>query len=202
MAFHRQREKSEFDHKLIDLARVARVVAGGKRFRFRAAIVMGNRKGKVGFGLAKGNDVADAMSKSTAKAKKNMVDVIIINDTIPYEIKGKQDAADVLLKPAKAGTGIIAGGAVRTVCELAGIKNILSKMKGSNNKINNALATISALKELKKPEEIALARSKKLEDILPRTTPKTSPIKTQGTEKAKVAVKEEKGEEKKAAVKK
>lgn len=183
MAFHRQREKSEFDNKLIDLARVSRVVAGGKRFRFRAAVVMGNRKGKVGFGLAKGNDVADAMSKSTAKAKKNMVEVVIINDTIPHEIEGKQDAAHVFLKPAKAGTGIIAGGAVRTICELVGIKNILSKMKGSNNKINNALATIWALKKLRKPEEIAESRGKKLEDVLP-------------------SIKKEKVEEKKAAVKK
>jgi small subunit ribosomal protein S5 len=160
------REKSEYEHKLVDLARVARIVAGGKRFRFRAAVVLGNKNGKVGLGVAKGNDVSDAISKATRRAQKRLVSIPIAGDTIPYEIEIKKGAARVFLKPAKSGTGIIAGGAVRTVVELAGIKNILSKIKGSQSKINNVLATIEALSRLKKPDEIAAARGKKIEEFM------------------------------------
>lgn len=159
------KEKSEYEHKLVDLARVARVVAGGKRFRFRAAIVLGNRKGKVGYGIAKGSDVADAISKAVRRAQKNLIDVPIVNETIPHEIEVKKKAARIFLKPAKPGTGIIAGSAVRSVLELSGIKNVLSKVKGSSNKINNILATIEALRRLKTPEEIAMAREINIEKL-------------------------------------
>ena len=160
------KEKSEYEHKLVDLARVARIVAGGKRFRFRATVVLGNRNGKIGSALAKGVDVADAISKATQKAKKSLVEVPIINGTIPHEIEGEIGSAKVFLKPAKPGTGIIAGGAVRPVLELAGIKNILTKIKGSRNKVNNVLATIKALTLLRKPEVFAALRSKKIEDLI------------------------------------
>lgn len=153
--------KNEFEQKLIDIARVARVVAGGKRFRFRAVVCVGNKKGKVGVGVAKGSDVSIAISKAVAQAKKNLIEVPIVKNTIPHEIVVNFRGARVFLKPAAEGTGVIAGGAVRAVVELAGIKNILSKMQGSNNKLNNVKATILALQKIKKPEEIALLRGKK-----------------------------------------
>lgn len=140
-----KREKSEFGQVLIDVARVTRVVKGGRRFRFRAAVVIGNKKGKVGFGVAKGPDVSVAMSKAFTKAKQNIVEVLIVNDTIPHEITYKNGASIIFLKPAPKGTGIIAGSAVRPVIELSGIKNIFSKVHGTSNKINNAKTVIKAL---------------------------------------------------------
>lgn len=181
------KEKSEYEHKLVDLARVARTVAGGKRFRFRAAVVLGNKNGKIGFGVAKGNDVADAVSKATRRAQKNLVSIPIIEGTISYEIEVKKGAARVFLKPAKRGTGIIAGGAVRDVLELSGVKNILSKIKGSQNKINNVLATIRALSQLKKPEEIAVLRGKKIAELLPK---KKAVLSTKKSEKKEMPQKE------------
>lgn len=145
-----RREKGEYDQKLLDLARVTRVVKGGRRFRFRAAIVIGNRKGKVGVGVAKGSDVSDAMQKAFNDAKKSMIEVIIKENTIPHEVFKKLGSAKVLLKPAKSGRGIIAGGPVRAVVELTGIKNIVSKSLGTSNKLSVARATIEALKSLKK----------------------------------------------------
>jgi small subunit ribosomal protein S5 len=145
-----KREKSEYDQKLLDLARVTRVVKGGRRFRFRATVVIGNRKGKVGVGVAKGSDVSDAMSKAYNDAKKNMIDVKMAGNTIAHEVLTKLGSAKVLLKPAKSGRGIIAGGSVRAVVDLAGIKDIVSKSLGTSNKLNVARATIEALKSLKK----------------------------------------------------
>jgi small subunit ribosomal protein S5 len=146
--------KDEFDSKLLDLARVTRVTAGGKRFKFRAVVVVGNRAGKVGLGLAKGQDVAQAVEKATRLAKKNLIEVPIIKDTIPHSVFAKFSSAKVMLKPKIKGGGIIAGGAVRTVCSLAGIKNISSKIMGrTTNKLNNARATIEALKKLKTKSE-------------------------------------------------
>ena len=148
--FQREKPKSEFDSKLLDLARVTRVSAGGRRFRFRATMVIGDKKGRVGVGVAKGKDVAQAVEKATRLAKKNLIIVPIVNDTIPYEIIAKFGAAKVLLKPQRKGRGLVAGGTVRVVCTLAGIKNISSKILGrTGNKLNNARATIKALKELK-----------------------------------------------------
>jgi len=135
----------EFEQKIVDLARVTRVMAGGKRMRFRACVVIGNGEGKVGYGVAKGADVSISINKSVTQAKKRIMKVKIIDDTIPHEIKVKFKAARLMLKPAPAGTGVIAGGAVRTVMELAGIKNIVTKMIGSKNKINNVKATFLAL---------------------------------------------------------
>ncbi len=143
-------KKDEFDSKLLDLARVTRVASGGRKFRFRAVIVIGNKMGKVGIGIAKGADVAQAVEKATRVARKNLVQVPIINDTIPYEAYAKYGAAKVLLKPQRKGRGLISGGTVRIVCSLAGIKSISSKTLGrTTNKLNNAMATIKALESIK-----------------------------------------------------
>ncbi len=144
------RTPDEFEQRIVDIARVTRVMAGGKRMRFRACVAVGNKKGKVGIGLDKGADVTIAVTKAVNKAKKQMIDVPIINSTIPHEILQKFGAAKVLLKPARKGKGVIAGGAVRIVLELSGIKNITSKILGTNNKVTVAKATILALDNIKK----------------------------------------------------
>ncbi len=146
------RAKDEFEQRIVDLARVTRVMAGGKRMRFRACVALGDKKGKVGFGLAKGADVTIAITKAVNKAKKNMINVPIVNQTIPHEIYKKVGAAKILLKPARKGKGVIAGGAARTILELAGIHNITSKILGTNNKVNIVRSVIEALDSLKKVE--------------------------------------------------
>ena len=145
-----QRKPEEFESKLLDLARVTRVTAGGRRLRFRAAMVIGDKKGRVGFGVAKGKDVAQAVEKATRVAKKNLITVPTVEETIPYPVEAKFGAARIMLKPQRKGRGLVAGGTIRVICTLAGIKNISSKIIGrTSNKINNAKATIKALKELK-----------------------------------------------------
>ena len=152
--FGRDRQKDEFQTKLLDLARVTRVTGGGKRMSFRAVVVAGDKKGKVGIGIDKGKDVSQAIEKATRRAKKDLVSVIIIDGTIPHEVEAKSGPAVILLKPQKKGRGLVAGGAVRTICDLAGIKNISSKiLSGSKNKLNNARATMEALKKLKAPKK-------------------------------------------------
>ncbi|MFH0819620.1 MAG: 30S ribosomal protein S5 [bacterium] len=143
----------EMSQAIIDLARVTRVMAGGKRMRFRAAVVIGDRKSSVGTGVAKGADVTIAINKAVAKARKNLIRSPIFNETIPCKIQEKFKAAKILLKPAPAGTGIIAGGAMRQVLELSGIKNVVGKNLGSNNKINIVSATMQALGKLDKMVE-------------------------------------------------
>ncbi|MDO8742989.1 MAG: 30S ribosomal protein S5 [Candidatus Azambacteria bacterium] len=145
-----RKEKSEFDQKVLDIRRVTRVVAGGKRFRFRATVILGDHKGRVGVGVDKGADTSEAIEKASRNAKKCLISVPIKNNTIPHEIIGKFSSAVVLLKPAGEGRGIVAGGPVRAVVGLAGIANITSKILGTTtNKLNNARATIEALKKLK-----------------------------------------------------
>lgn len=144
-----RREPSEFEEKVIEVRRVARTVKGGRRIRFRALVVIGNKKGKVGMGSAKANDVAEAVRKAVTKAKKALIVVPIIDGTIPYEITAKHGSAVVMLRPAAEGTSIVAGGAVRAVAELAGISDLLSKMLGSSNKINNIVATIKGFSSFK-----------------------------------------------------
>ena len=143
--FRGKKEKPEFEQKLLDLARVTRVVKGGRRFRFRATLVIGNRKGKVGVGVGKGSDVTDAIKKAFDDAKKNMIIVPIKNNTIAHEIEYKKGSAKIILKPAKVGRSIVAGGAVRAVVDFAGIRDIVSKSLGTANKLNVARATIGAL---------------------------------------------------------
>lgn len=141
-----KKEKPEYDQKLLDLARVTRVVKGGRRFRFRATLVIGNRKGKVGVGVGKGADVTDAIKKAFDDGKKNMINVDVSKNTIAHDIFIKSGSAKIMFKPAPEGRGIVAGGAVRAVVDLAGIKDIISKSLGTANKLNVARATIEALK--------------------------------------------------------
>ena len=145
------REKPEFEQKLLDVRRTARMVAGGRRFSFRAVVIVGNKKGKVGVGVAKGADVSIAVDKAVKQAKKHLINVFITeNNSILYKVEAKYSAARVMLKPAAKGRGVIAGGTVRTICNLAGIENVTAKIIGrTNNKLNNAQATILALQKLK-----------------------------------------------------
>lgn len=138
----------EFEEVVINIDRVARVVKGGRRFRFKALVVVGNRKNKVGVGVAKGTDVQTAIAKATDTAKKHLVTIPVVNETIPHEMEVKISGARVLIKPAAPGTGIIAGGVVRSVISVTGIRNMLSKSLGSTNKVNIAYATIEALTQL------------------------------------------------------
>ena len=144
----RVEEEKQFDERVINIDRVARVVKGGRRFRFRALVVVGDKKGKVGIGIAKGADVTTAVAKAVDVAKKNFIAVNLYKGTLPHEVQAKVGGANILIKPAAAGTGLIAGGTVRTVLEVAGVSNALSKSIGSSNKINTAYATIEALQAL------------------------------------------------------
>jgi small subunit ribosomal protein S5 len=141
-------EEKQFDERVVHIDRVARVVRGGRRFRFRALVVIGDHKNKVGVGIAKGADVTAAVTKATDVAKKHLIVVPIANGTIPHEVTAKISGAKIMIMPATAGTGLIAGGVVRTILEVAGVGNVLSKSLGSNNKSNTAYATIAALEQL------------------------------------------------------
>jgi len=142
--------KDEYETKLLDLARVTRVTGGGKRMKFRAVVIAGDKKSKIGIGIDKGKDVSQAIDKATARAKKNMINVVVVNGTIPHQVEAKAGPAVILLKPQAKGRGLVAGGAVRVICDLAGIKDVSSKiLSGSKNKLNNARATMEALKKLK-----------------------------------------------------
>lgn len=179
-----EREKEEFEQKIVDIARVTRVMAGGKRMSFRACVAIGDKKGRVAVGIAKGADVTMAVNKAVNQAKKSIVTVTTVNDTIPHEIYHKKGAAKVLLKPARRGKGTIAGGATRIVLELAGIKNITSKNLGTGNKVNVVKCAIEALDLLKKVEkkpvekkEVAAVAEKKV------SAPKVAASKTAETKK-------------------
>jgi len=145
--------KDEMEQRILDIARVTRVMKGGKRMSFRACVVLGDKKGNIGTGLGKGADVTMAVNKAVNQAKKHMIMVNMINDTIPHEVRMTIGAASIMFKPAQKGRGVIAGGVVRVILELAGVKNVTSKILGTNNKINNANCTIEALKSLRKVEK-------------------------------------------------
>lgn len=146
--------KEEFEQRILDVARVTRVMAGGKRMSFRTCVAVGDKNGRIGIGVDKGADVSEAVNKAVNKAKKDLVNVPLLDETIPHEIKQKHGAAVILFKPARAGKGVIAGGVVRVILELAGVKNISSKILGTNNKMNNARCTLEALRNLKKVENV------------------------------------------------
>ncbi len=142
--------KEEFESKVLDLARVTRVTKGGKRLRFRAVVVVGDKKGKIGLGVDKGRDVAQAVEKATRRAKKHLISIPIKENTIPHEVEAKFGPAIVILKPQKKGRGLVSGGVIRVICNLVGIQDISAKIiSRSKNKLNNAKATIKALKKLK-----------------------------------------------------
>ena len=159
--------EQQYDERVVEIARVAKVVKGGRRFQFRVTIVVGDNRGKIGIGIGKANAVPDAMRKATERAHKNFQPVVLAGTTIPHEVIGRTAGAVVLLKPASAGTGVIAAGGVRAVLEAAGIRDILTKSLGSANVLNVVKATFHALEQLKSPEVEAARRGKAVKDLLP-----------------------------------
>ncbi len=160
------REPSEFKERLVSINRVAKVVKGGKNFRFTALMVVGNEKGKVGVGLGKAAEIPEAVRKGVEDAKRHMVDVKIVGTTIPHQVEGKFGKGHVRMLPAEEGTGVIAGGPARAVLEMAGIRDIRTKSFGSNNPSNCVKATINGLSQLRTAEEVARLRGKSVEEIL------------------------------------
>ncbi len=164
--FEKDSKKNLLEETVVSISRVTKVTKGGRHFRFSATVVVGNRKGLIGIGTGKANEVPDAIKKAIQAANKNVTKIALIdNRTIPHEAIAKVGRSQVLIKPAKAGTGVIAGGAARAVLELAGIKDIVSKSLGSNTKINVAKATLEALKMQRTPERIAQLRGKEVEEL-------------------------------------
>ena len=164
--FETEASEVQFVDKVVSINRVAKVVKGGRRFRFSAIVVVGDGQGKVGAGLGKAQEVPEAIRKALEKAKKEMIQVPILQNTIPYAVVGQFGSGRVLLRPATEGTGVIAGGPVRAVVEVAGIKNVLTKCLGSNNPHNAVKATMEALRQLASPEEVARRRNRPLAELM------------------------------------
>jgi len=159
--------EQEFDERVVEIARVAKVVKGGRRFSFRVTIVVGDNRGQVGVATGKANSVPDAMRKASEKARRDMHKVALFDTTIPHEVIGRMSGAKVLLKPASPGTGVIAGGGVRAVLEAAGISDILTKSLGSDNLLNVVYATVNALDQLRTPDQVAAVRGKTPSEVTP-----------------------------------
>ena len=164
--FETEASEIQFVDKVVSINRVAKVVKGGRRFRFSAIVVVGDGQGKVGAGLGKAQEVPEAIRKALEKAKKEMIQVPILHNTIPYAVVGQFGSGKVLLRPAAEGTGVIAGGPVRAVVEVAGIKNVLTKCLGSNNPHNAVKATMEALRQLASPEQVAQRRNRPLAELM------------------------------------
>ncbi len=175
-------DEKQFDERVVNIDRVARVVKGGRRFRFRALVVVGDHKGSVGIGVSKGADVTTAITKAVDVAKKNMIKISLYKHTIPHEVEAKVSGANVLIKPASPGTGIIAGGAVRVVLEVAGVNDVLSKSLGSSNKVNISYAVLEALKQLRPKSEWVTTTEKSQSKTKKTSAPKKTANKK--TEKA------------------
>ena len=159
--------EEQFEERVIEIARVAKVVKGGRRFQFRVTVVIGDKRGNIGMGVGKANAVPDAMRKASERARKDLRTVNLSGTTIPHEILGRVAGARVFLKPASPGTGVIAAGGVRAVLEVAGVRDILTKSMGSANVLNVVMATFDALDNLKSPQLEAARRGKKVEELLP-----------------------------------
>lgn len=183
--YNKNEEKKEFGDAVIQIDRVTRVVKGGRRLRFRATVCVGNQKGKVGIGIGKSNEVVGAIQKATHKAKKNLIKVPMTKGTIPHDTKVKYKSSSILIMPASEGTGLIAGGTVRKVLELAGVKNILSKAYGSNNRVNIAKAAVEALRSLRVTPKMAEASAKRIaarqQSVSIKAEPKKEPVKAKAT---------------------
>lgn len=162
-----RRNEPEFDERIIDITRTAKVLKGGRRFAFRVIVVVGDNKGRVGVAVGKANEVPEAIRKGIERAKKAMVTVPMVGQTIPHEIETRHSAAKVMLRPAAPGTGVIAGRGIRAVLEAAGVRDILTKSHGSNNVLNTTLATYKALQNLKDPRDEARRRGKDVEEVMP-----------------------------------
>ncbi|MGB3714700.1 MAG: 30S ribosomal protein S5 [Candidatus Promineifilaceae bacterium] len=160
-------DRDEFDERIIDITRVAKVIKGGRRFGFRVVVVVGDNKGNVGFGMGKARSVPDAIRKALEAARKAMEPVAMVGNTIPHEIVGRHGAAKVMLKPASPGTGVIAGGSVRAVIEAAGYRDMLTKSLGSNNVLNVIQATMEGLRRLKNVRQVAADRDKEVAEVTP-----------------------------------
>lgn len=163
----RDEEREELDERVVDIRRVAKVIKGGRRFAFRTVVVVGDNKGRIGIGVGKARAVPDSIRKANERARARLRKVALVDHTIPYQITGNYAGAQVMLKPAAPGTGVIAGGGVRAVLEVAGVRNILTKSQGSNNLLNVAMATIDALTHLKSPELLSEMRDKPVNEVRP-----------------------------------
>ena len=162
-----QAERDEYDERVVDIRRVAKVIKGGRRFAFRTVVVVGDGRGNVGIGIGKARAVPDSIRKAAERARRNIQGVALSGTTIPYTVTGRHGGARVLLKPAAPGTGVIAGGGVRAVLEVVGVRNILTKSQGSANLLNVTMATMDALKQLRSAEQLAEMRGKQAHEVAP-----------------------------------